>query len=349
MVETRIEAVNARIAVVAGEHAHAGEQRKGAGERRAGDEQVWPHRHIGEGRETGIAIIALLLNSVRRHRSDLAEHVLPCVVNACAAADDRLAVLLHVPHKTSARLKLFHLIGDRAVRRESRIAQKARVRRGRRVDRCRHPLRVPPQPVVERQPVTRLPFVLHEERKLLVADIRRSRRIARDPVRAAALQIEQKGTAGRRRARRTGRRRRHVRTIRAAHGERSEASGRRRRRVAQKARHAVEDVSAFEKAAKDLEVVGVQPFAAGLDCVLAGHDRNVVLHLEPLDQLVDVRSEKKRIAEPERRREAHRRVRWNRRRYGGSWAILARVGEVEFVDLVHGHSAEQIHVQYVDL
>ena len=86
----------------------------------------------------------------------------------------------------------------------------------------------------------------------------------------------------------------------AAHGVRAESAGRRRRGVAQEAGDAVEEVASLEEAAEHLRVVGVQPLAAGFDRVPAGHDREVVLQLEALHQLVDVRRQEERIAKAER-------------------------------------------------
>jgi len=111
---------------------------------------------------------------------------------------------------------------------------------------------------------------------------------------------------------------------------------------------AIEEVAAFEEAAKDLGVVGVDPFAAGLDGVPARDDRKVVFQLKAPDELVDVRRQKKRIAEPERRREPHRGVGRHRRWRGGSRTILAGVGEVELVQPAGPHRAEQVEVQHVD-
>ena len=227
-IEPDADAVDARIAVVAVEHADAGEQRKGTRRRRAGRQQIRPHGHVGKRREPRVAKVALLLNAVRRNRSHLGEHVLPGVVDAGAAADDRLAVLRDIPRKPGSRLNLLPLMVNRAVGGESRIVQEDRVRRGLRVDGCRHQLRVPAESVVDGQPVTHLPFVLNEQRELLVVDVRRSRLVARDAVRAAALEVKQQRTAGRRRAGGAACRRRDVRAVRAAHGERPESARRRR-------------------------------------------------------------------------------------------------------------------------
>ena len=128
--EPDVDAVDARVPVVAVEHADAGEERERAGRRRARREQVRPHRHVGERRERRVAEIALLLDAVGRDRSDLAEHVLPGVVDRrrCRARPTcRPAPTSHA--KPAARLKLLPLIGNRAVRGEPRIVQeRARTR-----------------------------------------------------------------------------------------------------------------------------------------------------------------------------------------------------------------------------
>ena len=95
----------------------------------------------------------------------------------------------------AARLKLLRLIGNRAVGRKPRVVQERREGGGFRIDRVRHDLRVPPEAVVDRQSVASLPLVLDEQRELLVVDIRRAGRVARDAVGAAALQVEQQRPA----------------------------------------------------------------------------------------------------------------------------------------------------------
>ena len=144
------------------------------------------------------AEVALLLDAVGRDGSDLAQHVLARVVDAGAAAQHGLAGLADVPREPAARLKLLPLIGNRAVRREPRVVQERRERGRLRIDRLRHHLGVPAHAVVDRQPVACLPLVLDEQRELLVVDVRRAGRVARDAVRAAALQVEQQRPAGRR-------------------------------------------------------------------------------------------------------------------------------------------------------
>ena len=171
------------------------------GRHRARRQQVRPHRHVGERRERRVAEIALLLDAVGRDRSDLAQHVLPGVVDAGAAAQRPTCRPGPTSHANAdARLKLLPLIGNRAVGRKPRIVQEGRERGRLRIDGLRHQLRVPAQAVVDRQAVARLPLVLDEERELLVVDVRRAGRVARDAVGAAALQIEQQRSAGRRRA-----------------------------------------------------------------------------------------------------------------------------------------------------
>ena len=127
--ESGVEAVDARVLVIAVEHPDAGEQRKRARRHGAWRQQVRPHRHVGEPGKGRVAIVALLLDAVGRDRSDLAQHVLPGVEDAGAGADDRLAVLVHVPGHADSRLKLLQLIRNRAVGRKTRIVQEKRVRR----------------------------------------------------------------------------------------------------------------------------------------------------------------------------------------------------------------------------
>src|SRR4029077_13386362 len=147
-------------------------------------------------------------------------------------------------------------------------------------------------------------------------DVGRAGRVPRDAVGAAALQIEKQRTA-RRRARRAGRwcrDERRDRAVRALDCVGAESAGSGWRGVAEKSRHAVEDVAPLEKAAEDLRVsgggslaprpervAGVDPLAAGLDRVRAADDRVGIFQLCPLDQLVDRRAEEERIAEAERR------------------------------------------------
>ena len=145
-----------------------------------------------------VAEVALLLDAVGRHGSDLAQHVLARVVETGAAAQHGLAGLADVPREPAARLELLPLIGNRAVRREPRVVQEWREGGRLRIDGFRHELRVPPEAVVDRQAVARLPLVLDEQRELLVVDVRRAGRVARDAVGAAALQVEQQRPAGRR-------------------------------------------------------------------------------------------------------------------------------------------------------
>src|SRR5207249_9756278 len=133
------------------------------------------------------------------------------------------------------------------------------------------------------QPMTGLPLVLHEQRELLVADVRRAGSITGDAVGTAALQIKQQRAAGCGGPRRTRCRRGDVAPVRAADRVRPEPARRRRRRVAEKTGHAVEDVAALEKAAEYLRIVRVQPLTAGLHGVPSGADGKVVIDLDALD------------------------------------------------------------------
>src|SRR4029453_1490046 len=122
---------------------------------------------------------------------------------------------------------------------------------------------------------------------------------------------EQERAARGRRAGRARSRRRHVRPVRTADRERTESAGRGGGRVTEESGHAVEDVPPLEESAEDLRVPRVDPFTAGLYGVPPGDERDVVLHLEALHRLVDVRREEERVAETERRKagvRAHRRI-----------------------------------------
>ena len=294
----RVEAVDARILVVAVEDANASEERERPGRHGARRQEIRPYRPTAEGRRQEVA---LLLDAVGRDRSHLAQHVLASVVDAGAAAHDGLAHPAPRPRQSRIAAETGSTGSGSAVRRKPRIAEE-RGEGGRRwIDRVGHRLRVPAQAVVQGQTVPGLPAVLHEERDLVVVDVGGASLVARDAVGAAALQVEEQRAAGRGRPCRTARGSGHVAAVRAADGVRSEPARRRGRCVAQEPVDAVEQVPALEEAAKDLIVVRVQPLAAGLDRVLAGDDREVVLELKALDQLVDVGRQEERVAESERR------------------------------------------------
>src|SRR5262249_14484985 len=124
-----------------------------------------------------------------------------------------------------------------------------------------------------------------------------------------ALQVEEQRTAGCRGPSGTTCRCGHVRAVRTANRERSEAARSCRGGIAKKAHHAVKQVPALKKPAKHLRVVRVQPLAAEFHRVTAGHDGEVVPDLYPLHQLVDVWFKEERMAKPECRAESHRGVR----------------------------------------
>src|SRR5207249_1981514 len=142
--------VDTRVEVIAIEHTHSRKQRKGPRGYRARRQEIRPHGHIGKARERAVAIVALLLDPVRRDRSDLAQHVLPRVVDARAPSYNGLAGLVDVPHHAGARLKLLPLVGYRAVGGETRVAQEAPIRRRFGVDGFRHALAVPAKAIVDR-------------------------------------------------------------------------------------------------------------------------------------------------------------------------------------------------------
>src|SRR5262245_7725833 len=253
-VEANVDTINARVAVIAIEDTHAGEERERPGGYRARRQQVRPDGHVGKRRERRVAEVALLLNPVRRHRSDLTEHVLPGVIDAGAATQHRFTVLVDVPSEPSTGLKLFPLIRDRAIRRKSWIVQKSSVGRGLRVDGLRHLLSVPAKAVINGQTMANLPLVLNEQCELFVADVRRAGRVAGWAVGTAALEIEEKRAAARARSGGTTRRRRDVCSIRTADREGPESARRGRRCVPKEPDHTVEDVAPFEESTKDLHV-----------------------------------------------------------------------------------------------
>ena len=211
-------------------------------------QQVRPDRHVGKRRERRIAEVTLLLNPVGRHRSDLAEHVLPRVVHPARGTDQRLAVVLHVPGDPAARLELVPLIGNGAVGWKAGVVQQMRVRGRRRIDSLGHELGVPSQPEVDREApgaASHLSWMNSENSSFV--DVRGAGGVAGDAVRAAALQVEEERPPVRRRSRRARRRRGHVGAVRAADRKRPEPAGRRRRGVAQESGHAVEDVPSPRK------------------------------------------------------------------------------------------------------
>src|SRR5262245_26225997 len=117
----------------------------------------------------------------------------------------------------------------------------------------------------------------------------------------------------------------------------------------QEARDAVEDVTALEETAEDLRVIAVRPIASHLDRVVAGHDREVVAYLEPLEEFVNIRPQEERIAEAERRRKAHRRVGGHVRLCGGTRTVFAQDGGVKLIQLRRGEGREEVEVEGVNL
>ena len=93
-----VGAEDARILVVAVEDADAGEERERAGRDGGRRQQVRPHRHVASNRVD--AEVALLLDAVGRHGSDLAQHVLARVVEAGAAAQHASCPSRRCPTRT---------------------------------------------------------------------------------------------------------------------------------------------------------------------------------------------------------------------------------------------------------
>src|SRR6185369_13583330 len=206
----------------------------------------------------------------------------------------------------------------------------------------------PTEAVVEREVGPNLPGVLPKEGDVFVGDVREAGSVCRRPGQSCALQVKEERTAGCCPAGTSGRRG-HERSVRAADSVWSETSRSRRRSVTQETADAVEDVAPVKESTKHLIVQRVQPFAADFDRVIAGDDREIVLYLRAPESLVDVRRQEERKAKPERRVEAHRGVSRNVRRNRRTWAQLARVREVRFIQLRRRKRAEQVRANDVDL
>jgi hypothetical protein len=118
-----VEREDVWVLVVAVEDAHAAEVRELAFRRPRGDHAGPGWRWRAETQEVrGIREDRLLLQTVGRDRTDLAQHVLAGVVNAITGAHERAPVAAHVPRDTEPRLPHVPLARDRAVGGEGRIA-----------------------------------------------------------------------------------------------------------------------------------------------------------------------------------------------------------------------------------
>src|SRR5262249_54588811 len=117
----------------------------------------------------------------------------------------------------------------------------------------------------------------------------------------------------------------------------------------QEARDTVEDVTSFEEAAEDLRVVAERPIASQLDRMVAGDDREIVAHLEALEEFVNIRRQEKRVAETKRRGEAHRRVGRHVRFGGRARAFFTQDGGMKLIQLRRRESREEVNVEGVNL
>src|SRR5688572_7893396 len=145
-------------------------------------------QHSGPGRcgrkslpdQVGIDEKGLLLYAIGRDRSDLRQHILPCVEHAKACPDDRSPVLGNVPCKSYPRLPHSKVVWDRAIGREARVIEKDAVRRVLRVYyRVREDLCFPAKAVIKRKIRKDLPFVLSEYCIILVLYFRRTCSVGR--------------------------------------------------------------------------------------------------------------------------------------------------------------------------
>src|SRR5262249_39289609 len=116
------------------------------------------------------------------------------VVDTPTGAYDRFLVVPDVPGHPNSRLEHLGRVRYRAVRWESRIGQIRTIcslrRRYYRIGKC---LSLPTQAVIECDVRPELPFVLQEERIVVVVDVRGSGREIRQACRSS-LEIEQQWT-----------------------------------------------------------------------------------------------------------------------------------------------------------
>src|SRR5258705_9908293 len=135
LLKLHVRGVNPRISVILAEHPDATEAWERVSNRTSGCEAVDCRAGTGSRRHQTrpggtyewvckqAAGDRLLLHAVSGNGTHLRQHVLPRIVNAVATSQDRFTILRSVPGKAYSRLKLFLRAVQRAVRRESRIAQ----------------------------------------------------------------------------------------------------------------------------------------------------------------------------------------------------------------------------------
>ena len=118
----------------------------------------------------------------------------------------------------------------------------------------------------------------------------------------------------------------------------------------EESRNVVEEVQAIEKTAKNLSVITVNPFAAGLDGVFAVRERNVVAHDGAPEDFIDRWFQEEGLAKPESKsRGANIRVRHTRWISRVAGPVLSRIGEMRFVQHVIGDGIEPVSVDDLDL
>src|SRR5262249_60726510 len=83
--------------------------------------------------------------------------------------------------------------------------------------------------------------------------------------------------------------------------------------------------------------------------MVAGDDREVVAYLEALEEFVNVRPKEERVAETERRGEAHRGVGWHIRLGCRAGTVFAEVSDVKLVQVCRRQRREEVGVEGVNL
>ena len=216
-------------------------------------------------------------------------------------------VISYVPRETDSRLELFLLAVKSPIRWEKRVAQKYGV--GGLAWWCnyaRKNLRFPAKPITQTQVGQNLPFVLRKECVVLVVDAGGSGLNVDQSGRHATLEVKDQRTAHaaaggtcfslvlRNPARKCSRD--IINTLADGRTKASRSIG---RCIAQKANHAVEDVTSGEESTEYLGVVGVQPVTTKLEIMLSMDDGEIVAKLRAPNRLIDVWVEKERIPEAE--------------------------------------------------
>src|SRR5256885_4371955 len=106
----------------------------------------------------------------------------------------------------------------------------------------------------------------------------------------------------------------------------------------------IEDIAAFEETPKNLGVVAVDKLPPEFPCVCTGDDGEVIAHLKPLEDLVDLGRQEERIAKSEGGSKSHRRIGRDIRCNRGSGAGFPRESKVAFGYLPLRDRGKQIQV-----